>query len=305
MLSKCILPASNILNNQQEGKSQAEVVKDRIKRWRKGEKTLLWNEAKKPKKQKGRKRKGQQQNDKTQEEVNARRCKKLLEEGQYNRASSALVSEGIVDATPETIEIMKNKHPQEEIQPMEVGDEVEPLKVTVTQVREGIKSFKKGTAPGPSGMRAEHLKVAVELGSPGRQEKTIESITNLVNNLLAGKMPNEIAAYFCGANLFGAKKKDGGIRPIAVGEILRRLVSKVAMRVLSKKAEQLLSPFQLGVGVRGGCETVVHALREAMKDNNSFVLQVDFQNAFNSANRGTTYNELLLQFPKLIYRGLS
>ena len=36
------------------------------------------------KKQKGRKRKGQQQNDKTQEEINARRCKKLLEEGQYN-----------------------------------------------------------------------------------------------------------------------------------------------------------------------------------------------------------------------------
>ena len=194
---------------------------------------------------------------------------------------------------------MKEKHPQEAIQPMEVGDEVEPLKLTVTQVRESIKSFNKGTAPGPSGMRAEHLKVAVELGSPGRQEKTIESITNLVNNLLAGKMPKEIAKYFCGANLFGAKKKDGGIRPIAVGEILRRLVSKAAMRALSKKAEQLLSPLQLGVGVRGGCETVVHALREAMKDNNSFVLQVDFQNAFNSANRGTTYNELLIHFPEL------
>ena len=75
MLSKFILPASNILNNQREGKSQAEAVKDRIKKWRKGEKTLLWNEAKKPKNQKGRKRKGQQENDKTQEEINAIRCK--------------------------------------------------------------------------------------------------------------------------------------------------------------------------------------------------------------------------------------
>ena len=281
MLPKSILQASNILNNQREGKTQAEVVKDRIKRWRKGEKTLLWNEAKKPKKLKGRKRKGQQQNEKTQEEVNARRCKKLLEEGQYNRASSALVSEGIVDSNPETIAIMKAKHPQAEIQPMEVGENVEPLKLSASQVRESIKSFKKGSAPGPSGMRAEHLKVAVEMGSPGRKEKTIESITNLVNNLLAGNMPKEVASYFCGANLFGAKKKDGGIRPIAVGEILRRLVSKAAMRVLSKKAEQLLSPLQLGIGVRGVCETVVHALREATKDNNSFVVQVDFRNAFN------------------------
>ena len=139
------------------------------------------------------------------------------------------------------------------------------------------------------------------MGSPGRKEKTIESITDLVNNRLAGKIPKEVASYFCGANLFGAKKKDGGIRPIAVGEILRRLVSKAAMRALSKKDEQLLSPLQLGVGVRGGCETVVHALREAMKDDNSFVLQVDFKNAFNLANRGTTYNELLNHFPELAH----
>ena len=73
------------------------------------------------------------------------------------------------------------------------------------------------------------------------------------------------------------------------------------MRALSKKAEQLLSPLQLGVDVRGGCEMVVHALREAMKYNNSFVLQVDFQNAFNSANRATTYNELLIHLPELAY----
>ena len=63
--------------------------------------------------------------------INARRCKKLLDEGQYNRASSALVSEGLVDSTPETIEIMKKKHPQEEIQPMEVGVEVKSLKMRI------------------------------------------------------------------------------------------------------------------------------------------------------------------------------
>ena len=116
-------------------------------------------------------------------------------------------------------------------------------------------------------------------------------------------MPSKMVTYFCGVNLFGAKKMDGGICPIAVGEILRRLVSKAAMRVLSKKAEQLLSPLQLGIGLRGGCETVVHALREAMKDNNSFVLQVNFQNVFNSANRATTYNELLIHFPELAHCG--
>ena len=40
--------------------------------------------------------------------------------------------------------MMKHKQPQAEIQPVEVGKEVEPLKLTVVQVRESIKLFKKG-----------------------------------------------------------------------------------------------------------------------------------------------------------------
>ena len=37
-----------------------------------------------------------------------------------------------------------------------------------------------------------------------------------------------------------------------------------------------------------------------MKDN-SFVLQIYFQNAFNAAYRATNYNELLIHFPELAY----
>ena len=64
-------------------------------------------------------------------------------------------------------------------------------------------------------------------------------------------MPKEVATYFLWSEIVGVKKNDWGIRPIAVGDFLRRLVLKSAMRVLSKKAEQLLSPLQLGVGVWG------------------------------------------------------
>ena len=42
----------------------------------------------------------------------------------------------------------------------------------------------------------------------------------------AGKVPDQVAPFLCGARLHGAVKKDGGIRPIAVGEVLRRLTSK-------------------------------------------------------------------------------
>ena len=82
--------------------------------------------------------------------------------------------------------------------------------------------------------------------------------------LLSGKTPLEVAPYFCGAKLHGALKKDGGVRPIGVGNILRRLASKCAAAAMANKAAEKLVPLQLGVGVRGGCESLVHALNTVL-----------------------------------------
>lgn len=47
-------------------------------------------------------------------------------------------------------------------------------------------------------------------------------------------------------------KPDNGIRPIVVGTIWRRLVSKVAMKGVGKEMTQYLNDFQFGVCVSGG-----------------------------------------------------
>ena len=70
-----------------------------------------------------------------------------------------------------------------------------------------------------------------------------------------------------------------------MGNITRRLVSKCFSFALADKAAQLLAPFQLGVGVRGGCEALVHTVRALMEDPNispdfCCLLQVDLINAF-------------------------
>ena len=60
---------------------------------------------------------------------------------------------------------------------------------------------------------------------------------------------------------------------------------------------------QLGVGVRNGCEALVHTLHtlmdQAMED--TFLMQVDFTNAFNLADRMAAFEEVKRLFPELAH----
>ena len=51
------------------------------------------------------------------------------------------------------------------------------------------------------------------------------ALTKVVNLFASGNAASGTAEYCAGANLYAANKKDGGIRPIAVGDVMRRLVS--------------------------------------------------------------------------------
>ena len=62
------------------------------------------------------------------------------------------------------------------------------------------------------------------------------------------------------------EKPGGGVRPIAVGCTLRRLVAKIAGQLVVDEMAELLSPRQLGYGVRGGAEAAVHACRKYLQD---------------------------------------
>ena len=61
----------------------------------------------------------------------------------------------------------------------------------------------------------------------------------------------------------------GGVRPIAVGCTLRRLVAKIAGQLVVDEMAELLSPRQLGYGVRGGAEAAVHACRQKVPTGSS------------------------------------
>jgi len=73
-------------------------------------------------------------------------------------------------------------------------------------------------------------------------------ITLVVNLWLGGRCPLSLAEFVASAPLTPLLKSHGEIRPIAVGTIWRRLVSKVAMKGVGKDMAKYLNDFQFGVG---------------------------------------------------------
>ena len=84
-------------------------------------------------------------------------------------------------------------------------------------------------------------------------------MTRLINTLAAGNAPADVIPYLCGGNLFAALKKTGGHRPIAVGETVRRWTAKCVAKKGTSDTAEYLAPLQVGVGVKGGAEAVIHA----------------------------------------------
>ena len=74
-----------------------------------------------------------------------------------------------------------------------------------------------------------------------------------------------------------------GVRPIEIGEVLRRIVGKanLAVHVIGPDVQRVTGALQVCTGQQGGCEAAVHAMSLVFQDpTTEAVLLVDAINAF-------------------------
>ena len=114
----------------------------------------------------------------------------------------------------------------------------------------------------------------------------MKAIAALVKIRSDGKLPSNHARVWCASSLTPLRKKDGGVRPIAAGDCLRRLVGKCILASGIAKAQvSALQPVQVGVGAPAAAEAValaVASLTRKYRDTGNWVLlKVDLKNAFN------------------------
>ena len=85
-----------------------------------------------------------------------------------------------------------------------------------------------------------------------------------------------------------ALDKCPGVRPIGIGECLRRIICKRAAEFTKIDLEETCSTDQLACWLKAGVEGAIHALSDAFDDNKEDgcgMLLMDASNAFNSLNR--------------------
>ena len=123
------------------------------------------------------------------------------------------------------------------------------LQVTEEAVLKAIRSFSAGSAEWPNGFRPQHL---VDLVQPQESDKRLlTSVTSFLNSLLEGKCHKDFVHILFGGRLFAMNKKSGGIRPIIVGYVWRRLAAKCAIDHAINTLADYLHPSNWMLGFQG------------------------------------------------------
>ncbi len=77
-----------------------------------------------------------------------------------------------------------------------------------------------------------------------------------------------------------------GVRPIGIGEVLRRIMTKAAISVIRNDIMYACGTLQTCSGIDSGIEAAIHAMADKFhEEDTQGLLLVDASNAFNSINR--------------------
>ena len=113
-------------------------------------------------------------------------------------------------------------------------DDVDDFVFEEDDLERCLLGVQSGSSPGLSGLRIDWLKRCWAGKSSGFRA----SLLRLVTRIAHGKVPTEACHLMRASLLIALEKPGGGVRPIAITDVTRRLASKLIMTKLPDKAEK-------------------------------------------------------------------
>ena len=285
-----IMPKLLLLRPHKKSKTKEnnEALKRRIKAWQNKELDELLKEAEAIQKRTTKQRVHKKSVDK------ARQFRMKMEEGFVRQASQLLqedTQQGILKMDVKTIQSLKSKHPSAAVadESVLIKNENEAVHEVIYEplnahlVRKAAMET-KGSA-GPSGMDAKTWRRILTSNRHAKEANALcIAIANLTKRMCTSKCVDTEAITAC--RLIAARKNNGGVRPIGIGEVLRRIMGKCVMKITKSDVMEAAGNLQLCAGQQAGAEAAIHATREIFQDPEcQALIMVDAENAFNTLNR--------------------
>ena len=212
--------------------------------------------------------------------------------GEVSRARQCLTGAALAPGNEDTFRALQDRRPEQVIRPLtqEVLDfqpEV-PVHLDRAMFLTSLKSAPRGSSPGPGGCTYEHLKVLLD------ESDTMELLFAACTSLAQSRVPSEVVPAIMGARLTALAKPDGGVRGIATGSSVRRLVARTLAKQFTKVFESECAPFQYALSTRAGTDCIGHMVRAATDNDPSLtLLSVDGIGAYDHIFRSSMLGRLL------------
>ena len=158
------------------------------------------------------------------------------------------------------------------------------------QVRAALLRMDTTSSSGPDAMSVRLLRLLLlDVALVGPNQNGLTILTDFINLAIGGRLPPAVHQLYASARLVALPKGPGKIRPVAVGTVLRRLISKAAMPLALDECRDYLQPYQLANATPCGIDAIVHRARELIRlhggDSKLAHVAVDAKNAFNLVER--------------------
>ena len=122
--------------------------------------------------------------------------------------------------------------------------------------------------------------------------KLCETIATMTRTLCTTYIDPPTIEPLVASRLIPLDKGEGAVRPIGVGELIRRIVGKCVMNIAKGDVVEPSGSLQLCAGPKSGMHIFEAGVCKFKAEDTDAVLLIDASNAFNALNRATSLHNI-------------